>query len=132
MRRDHRWPLPRQAIAILNTLYPITGRGPLVFPGLRSAGRAISENTMNAALRHMGIGQDEHTAHGFRATASTILNESGRFSADAIERALGHQDGNEIRRAYSRGAYWAERVAMAQWWADHLDVLRASSCTASC
>jgi integrase len=80
---------------------------------------------MNAALRHMGIRQDEHTAHGFRATASTILNESGRFSADAIERALGHQDADEIRRAYSRGAYWAERVAMAQWWADHLDELRA-------
>jgi integrase len=101
-----------------------------VFPGLRSASRAISENTMNAALRHMGISQDEHTAHGFRATASTILNESGRFSADAIERALGHQDGNEIRRAYSRGAYWMERVAMAQWWADHLDELRAISCAA--
>jgi integrase len=124
MRRDHGCPLPRQAIVILKALNPITGRGTLVFPGLRSASRAISENTMNAALRHMGISQDEHTAHGFRATASTILNESGRFSADAIERALGHQDGNEIRRAYSRGAYWAERVAMAQWWADHLDELR--------
>jgi integrase len=127
MRRDHACPLPRQAIAILKALYPLTGRGALVFPGLRSASRAISENTMNAALRHMGISQDEHTAHGFCATASTILNESGRFSADAIERALGHQDRNEIRRAYSRGAYWAERVEMAQWWADHLDELHGGN-----
>jgi integrase len=125
MRRGHACPLP-QAIAVLEALHPITGRSALVFPGLRSASRAISENTMNAALRHMGIRRDEHSAHGFRATASTILNESGRFSADAIERALGHQDADEIRRAYSRGAYWAERVAMAQWWADHLDELRAA------
>lgn len=127
MRRGHACPLPRQAIAILEGLHPITGRGALVFPGLRSTSRAISENTMNAALRHMGIRPDEHTAHGFRATASTILNESGKFSADAIERALAHQDTDEIRRAYSRGAYWVERVAMAQWWADHLDELRAAT-----
>jgi integrase len=79
---------------------------------------------MNAALRQIGIRQDEHTAHGFRAAASTMLNESGEFSADAIERALAHQDPDEIRRAYSRGTYWAERVAMAQWWADYLDGLR--------
>jgi integrase len=126
MRRVHACPLSRQAVAILETLRPITGRGMLVFPGLRSADRAISENTMNAALRHMGIRPDEHTAHGFRATASTMLNESGNFSADAIERALAHQDADEIRRAYSRGAYWAERVGMAQWWADYLDELRTS------
>lgn len=72
----------------------------------------------------MGYGKDEVTAHGFRATASTLLNESGKFSPDAIERALAHQDPDEIRRAYSRGAYWQERVTMAQWWADHLDELR--------
>jgi integrase len=64
------------------------------------------------------------TAHGFRATASTLLNESGRFSADAIERALAHQDPDPVRRAYARGSFWNERVGMAQWWADHLDTLR--------
>ena len=64
------------------------------------------------------------TAHGFRATASTLLNESGRFSADAIERALAHQDPDPVRRAYSRGSFWKEGVEMAQWWSHHLDTLR--------
>ncbi len=64
------------------------------------------------------------TGHGFRAAASTLLNESGKFSADAIERALAHQDADAVRRAYARGEHWKERVAMAQWWADHLDTLR--------
>ena len=62
--------------------------------------------------------------HGFRSTASSLLNESGKWSADAIERALAHADGNQIRAAYHRGAHWLERVEMAQWWSDHLDVLR--------
>jgi integrase len=64
------------------------------------------------------------TAHGFRAAASTLLNESGKFNADAIERALAHQDADEIRRAYARGEHWQERVTMMQWWADYLDTLR--------
>lgn len=72
----------------------------------------------------MGYDKDQVTAHGFRGTASTLLNESGKFSPDAIERSLAHQDRDEIRRAYNRGAYWNERVAMAQWWTDHLDLLR--------
>jgi integrase len=124
MRREHRVPLPRQAVAILEALHPVTGFAALVFPGLRSPKRAISENTLNGALRRMGYAQDEMTAHGFRAAASTLLNESGRFSADAIERALAHQDSDAIRRAYARGAHWQERVGMMQWWADHLDTLR--------
>lgn len=88
MRREHRVPLARQALAILEWLRPLTGEGRLVFPGTRTATRPISENTLNAALRRLGYSQDEVTSHGFRATASTLLNESGRFSADAIERAL--------------------------------------------
>jgi integrase len=73
----------------------------------------------------MGFGQDEMTSHGFRATASTLLNESGLWSVDAIERALAHGDANSVRGAYHRGAHWQERVRMAQWWSDHLDTLRS-------
>jgi integrase len=133
MRRPHKVPLPRQALAILEALRALTGRGELLFPGYGVGGHAgkpvkprpISENTMNAALRRLGYGQDDMTAHGFRAAASTLLNESGLFSPDAIERALAHQDEDDVRRAYSRGAFWSERVRMAQWWADHLDALRS-------
>lgn len=124
MRREHLVPLPRQALAILTDLHKITGKGDLLFPSIRSAHRPMSDNTLNAALRRLGYGKDEVTAHGFRATASTLLNESGRFSADAIERALAHQDPDPVRRAYARGTFWKERVEMAQWWADHLDTLR--------
>lgn len=124
MRREHIVPLPRQALAILKELQAITGKGEYLFPSIRSAHRPMSDNTLNAALRRLGYGKDEVTAHGFRATASTLLNESGRFSADAIERALAHQDPDPVRRAYARGIFWKERVEMAQWWADHLDSLR--------
>jgi integrase len=124
MRREHRVPLPMQAIAILKALQSVTGHTPLVFPGLRSTKRPISENTLNGALRRLGYSQDEATAHGFRATASSLLNESGKFAVDVIERALAHQDTDAVRRAYARGEHWQERVAMNQWWADHLDVLR--------
>ncbi|MCZ8185033.1 MAG: integrase arm-type DNA-binding domain-containing protein [Beijerinckiaceae bacterium] len=124
MRRDHEVPLARQAVAILTELHTLTGRGRLVFPGLRTVERPISENTMNASMRRMGYSNDDVTAHGFRATASTLLNQSGKFSPDAIERALAHQDPDAVRRAYNRGAYWQERVDMAQWWADYLDILR--------
>lgn len=111
MRRPHRVPLPEQAISILKGLYPITGQGAggLVFPGLRSVLRPISENTLNGALRHMGYSQDEATAHGFRSTFSTLANESGHWNPDAIERQLAHVENNDVRRAYARGEHWEER-----------------------
>ena len=84
----------------------------------------MSENTLNAALRRMGYTSDEMTSHGFRSTASTLLNESGKWSVDAIERALAHGDADSVRAAYHRGAHWDERVRMAQWWSDYLDGLR--------
>ena len=84
----------------------------------------MSENTVNGALRRLGYTNDEMTAHGFRAMASTLLNESGKWSSDAIERALAHKDKDIVRAAYHRGTHWAERVEMAQWWSDHLDTLR--------
>jgi integrase len=126
MRRPHRIPLPRQAVTILQALHPITGHGVagLVFPGLRSVKRPISENTMNGALRRIGFSQEEATAHGFRSTFSTLANESGKWSENAIEAALAHIEPNAVRRAYARGDYWDERVKMMQWWADYCDTLR--------
>ena len=125
-RKAHATPLPTQAVAILRQLQAVTGRGALVFPGIRSANRPISDNTMNGALRRLGFASDDMTAHGFRSTASSLLNESGKWSPDAIERALAHKDSDAIRGIYSRGAFWDERVRMAQWWADELDRLRAA------
>ncbi len=132
MRRPHYVPLSRQAIEILRKLYDLrVGPAGLIFPSIRSTSRAMSENTLNAALRRLGFGQDEMTAHGFRAMASTLLNEArdpvtrkALWKDDAIERALAHADSNETRGAYHRGEHWDERVEMAQWWSDHLDVLR--------
>jgi integrase len=88
----------------------------------------MSENTLNAALRRLGYPKDEVTAHGFRTTASTLLNEMGRWSPDAIERQLAHQEEDDVRRAYMHPAeFWAERVEMMQAWADYLDQLRGGS-----
>lgn len=126
MRRAHRVPLPKQALAILAKLKKETGQGPLAFPSVRSAHRAMSENTTNAALRRLGYSVDEATSHGFRATASTLLNESGLWHEDAVERALAHIEKNDVRRAYARGEHWEERVRMAQWWADELDAMRSA------
>lgn len=126
MRRDHRLPLARQAVAILKALQPMTAHGKegFVFPSVRSTARPMSANTLNAALRRLGYDKEEATAHGFRATATTLLNESGKWSSDAIDRAMSHQDKDAVRRAYARGEYWDERIRMAQWWADKLDALR--------
>ncbi len=125
MRRSHRIPLARQAVAILRDLREITGGGRWLFPSVRTSTRPISENTLNAALRRLGYAIDEICVHGFRATASTLLNEMGRWNPDAIERQLAHQEPNAVRRAYTHNAeYWPERVLMMQTWADYLDGLR--------
>lgn len=84
----------------------------------------MSESTINLALRRMGFAADTMTAQGFRAMASTLRNESSKWSPDAIERTLAHKDSGQVRAACHRGAHWKERVAMAQWWSDHLDALR--------
>ena len=124
LRQAHTKTLPKQAVAILKTLYDITGPQGHVFPATGRPINPMSENTMNVALRRMGIGANEHTSHGFRATASTLLNASNLFSSDAIERSLAHQDKDAVRRAYARGDAMTERKQMAQWWADYLDRLR--------
>ena len=75
-------------------------------------------------MRRLGFGPDQMTSHGFRAAFATLANESGKWSVDSIERQLAHLEGSAVRRAYARGQYWDERVAMMQWWADYLDQLR--------
>jgi integrase len=124
MRKPHQVPLSRQSVSLLKEVQTLTGVGKYVFPSLRSRSRPMSENTINAALRRLGYASDEMTAHGFRAMASTLLNESGKWHPDAIERALAHGDNDKVRAAYHRGAHWQERVTMAQWWSDYLDQLR--------
>jgi integrase len=125
MKRSHRVPLSRQVIATLGYLRRITGAAKLVFPSTRSVLRPLSENTLSAALRRLGYGPDQVTVHGFRTTASTRLNEMGRWNSDAIERQLAHQEEDDVRRAYMHGAdFWNERVNMMQAWSDYLDDLR--------
>jgi integrase len=124
MRRAHRVPLAPQAIAILRDLKAIAGGGRFVFPSVRSSARCMSENTINAALRRLGFEKDEMTGHGFRSAASSILNESGLWHADAIERQLAHVDNDSVRRAYARADFWEERVRMMAWWADKCEELR--------
>ena len=124
MRRPHEVPLSRQVLAYLEELFLLTGPDGFVFPAFHTSRRPMSENTVNQAFRRMGYATGEVTAHGLRTTASTLLNESGKWSADAIERSLAHADANSVRAIYNRGRYWDERVAMHQWWSDHLDMLR--------
>jgi integrase len=124
MRAPHDVPLSKQALQVLEEVWPLSEYGELVFPSIRSTRRPLSENAMNAALRRMGYGKDEVTAHGFRVTASTILN-TRNYDSDVIEAVLAHQDRNAIRRTYNRATYWEQRVTLMQEWGDLLDALRA-------
>ncbi len=124
MGKAHNVPLSRQSVELFRQILAITGPAGYVFPSIRTRSRPMSENTINAGLRRLGFAGDEMTAHGFRAMASTLLNESGKWNPDAIERALAHGDEDKVRAAYHRGTHWKERVEMAQWWSDYLDQLR--------
>jgi integrase len=123
-RRAHSVPLSSQVIGYLTELRALNGSDGNVFPALYTPRRSMSENTLNAALRRMGFGKDEASAYGFRATASTLLNESGKWQPDAIERALAHRDSEAARGTHSRGQYWEERIRMAKWWSNHIDEIR--------
>jgi integrase len=127
MRNGHEVPLSHQAMEILESAKAISEGQRYVFSSLYPGTRPMSENTINASLRRLGYSGKEMTAHGFRSIASTLLNESGKWNPDAIERALAHKDGNAVRGAYHRGTHWDERVQMAQWWSDHLDVLKTGA-----
>jgi integrase len=123
MRRPHDVSLSRQALVTLREVWGLSHGNGLVFPSIRSIARPLSENAMNSALRRMGYAKDEMCAHGFRSSASTILNERS-FNPDVIEVALAHQDENEVRRAYNRARYWKDRMKLMQDWADLLDEFR--------
>jgi len=124
MRRPHRVPLAPRPITILHELSTITGHGKFLFPSVRSPARCMSENTINAALRRLGFGKEEMTGHGFRSTASSMLNECGLWHPDAIERQLAHVDADAVRKAYARADFWEERARMMEWWADRCEEMR--------
>ncbi|WP_319581544.1 tyrosine-type recombinase/integrase [uncultured Pseudodesulfovibrio sp.] len=123
MRRPHVVPLSRQSVEVLKEVELITGHGRYVFPSERSSARAMSNNTVNAALRRMSYTKEEMTGHGFRSMASTNLNELGHHP-DHIERQLAHVEANKVRAAYNYAEHLAERKEMMQSWANYLDSLR--------
>ncbi|MCA1851846.1 MAG: tyrosine-type recombinase/integrase [Beggiatoa sp.] len=123
-REPHLVPLSRQAVECLRELYLLTGRGRYVFPGVRSALRPMSENTVNAALRRLGYTKTEMTGHGFRAMARTILDEVLGVRPDFIEHQLAHAVRDPLGRAYNRTTHLAERRRMMQAWSDYLDGLK--------
>ena len=122
MRKEHRVPLSRQAVEIIQSMESTSEYSVFVLPSFSSK-KPLSENAVNGALKRLGYG-GVMTAHGFRTTASSLLNESNLWNPDAIERALAHQDGNSIRAAYNRTAYWDERIRMMQWWSDEINSLK--------
>jgi integrase len=125
MREPHIVPLSRQAIAILKELKPITGNWQHVFPNQHKPSGPMSENTILYALYRMGY-HSRATGHGFRSTASTILNEHD-FPPDVIERQLAHSEHDKVRAAYNHAQYLPERRKMMQWWADYLDKVAAKT-----
>lgn len=124
MKAEHVVPLPSQALPILGLLKALARDSRYVFPG-RNPDKPISNNTLLFALYRLGY-KGKMTGHGFRAVASTALNEMG-FRADVIERQLAHCERNEVRAAYNRAEYIKERAAMMQHWADYLDGIKAGA-----
>ncbi len=123
MRREHKVPLSRQAFDIVMENWSKLEQIELLFPPLISTKKWLSENAFNTVLRRLGYSGEEVTAHGFRVTASTILNER-QYNPDVIEAVLAHQDTNAIRRTYNRSTYWDQRVELMQEWADLMDEFR--------
>jgi integrase len=120
MRREHKKPLPGLAVVILTELNRVTGQSEFAFLSSWSKEKPVSENAFNGALRRLGFTKDEMTSHGFRSSASSLLNESGKWSPDAIEAELAHIGADEVRRAYNRALYWEERLQMTEWWAEEI------------
>jgi integrase len=125
MDSPHNVPLSKQAVAILERVGRLYGKEGLVFPGIRQNSKQLSENTLLYALYRIGY-HSKATVHGFRATFSTIANESG-FDGDVIEKALAHEQRNRVRAAYHRSEYLEQRRKLMQWWADLLDQMEAGA-----
>ncbi|EMM6516274.1 integrase arm-type DNA-binding domain-containing protein [Enterobacter ludwigii] len=126
MRDEHLVPLSQQSVALLKQIKLLTGDSPFVFPGAHSLNKPMSENTINKALRVIGYNtQTDICGHGFRTMACSALNESGRWSKDAIERQMSHRERSNVRAAYIHKAeHLDERMEMMQWWSDYLDTNR--------
>ena len=120
----HLVPLAAQAQAILRELQPLTGHGRYVFPSLLTGERCMSENTIRGALRRLGYGNDDMTAHGFRAMARTMIAERRGIAPEVIEAQLAHAVPDALGRAYNRTQYFDQRRDMMTRWADYLDTLR--------
>ena len=126
MGEQHIVPLSKQAVTVLRELHAITGPEGFLFPSVRSKVRCMSENTINAALRGMGLTQDEMTGHGFRHMASTLLHERG-YRSEWVERQLAHGDRNSVRARYNFAEHLPDRRRMMQEWADYLDGLASGA-----
>ena len=127
MSSDHIVPLSTQTVALLQELHFVTGDRQLAFPSLKGEGRPLSENTINAALTAMGYDGTRHRAHGFRASARTMLDEQLGYPAHLIEHQLAHAVKDANGRAYNRTSHLADRKEMMQYWADYLDLLKKDS-----
>ena len=126
--RPHLVLLCRQSLALLNEIKPLTGQGIYVFPSTRTQSRAMSDVTLNAAMRRMGFTKDEMTAHGFRAMARTLMIEKLHgISPDVIEAQLAHGKSGPLGMAYDRTEYMEQRRTMMQQWGDYLDRLRTGA-----
>lgn len=126
--KPHIVPLSDQAIKILKQIYDLTGSGKYVFPSIRTRSRPMSDGTINAALRRLDFGSDEHVAHGFRATARTVIAERLPEIDDAIvEAALAHGKSGPLGAAYDRAEYLLDRRTVFQTWANYLDELRSGA-----
>lgn len=125
MRSEHRVPLSRQALAVLDEMRPLSGHGELVFPSALRGAKPLSDMTLLSCMARLGY-KGMATPHGFRALFSSMANEAG-FDADVIERQLAHKEPNAIRAAYHRSTYIKERTRLLQWWADLLDQRRSGA-----
>jgi integrase len=125
MKNEHRIPLSKQAVQVLRTMQPLSGDRELVFPSPFYPGKSISEGTFNSALARMGY-KGIATAHGFRTVFSTVANEND-WKPDVIEAQLAHKETNEVRGAYNRASYMAERAKLMQWYADYLQTRKAGN-----
>ena len=138
MRREHKIPLTPKTLALFKKLHAITGDGELCFPSIRSRGQPLSDGALNAALRAMGVDGDTHVAHGFRSSASTLLNQACKddrslnFDKEIIETALAHGDSDDkddTRSTYNRAEYWKQRVALAEFWEEYCERRRKFAST---
>lgn len=123
MNRDHLIPFPEQVKKLLKELHQVTGESNYIFPNEKDSTKPMHSETVNKAIRRIENGKyvGRMVSHGFRGMASTILNESGRFRSDVIEKQLAHQEGNQVRGAYNHAEYLEERTKMMQWYADVLE-----------